>query len=156
MKFQFEPKVTALDMWKLSMRHIYKSMIGVCNVIFAIAIILLTIKFWSETGAFLKGALVFCCVLFPVMQPLSVYMRAVKQVEALPQDMVLEVDETGIHITGDSQKSHMQWNRVKGFIKEKDMVILAIDGGRGYMLTDRILGTHKDAFISFVEAKMKK
>lgn len=155
MEFRLEPKVTAKDMWKLSMRHIYKSMVGVCNVIFAVAIVLLTAKFWNNVEPFLKGLLVFLCILFPIMQPLSVYMRAAKQVQALPQDMVLEIDETGLHITGDNQKSHMPWSRVRGLIKEKGMLILAVDGGRGYMLTDNILGSRKEALISFVESKIK-
>lgn len=155
MEFRLEPKVTALDMWKLSMRHIYKSMVGVCNLIFAVAIVLLTLKFWNETEAFIKGVLVFCCILFPVMQPLSVYMRATKQVKSLPQDMILVIDETGLHITGDNQKSHMPWNRIKGLIKEKGMLIFAVDGGRGYMLTDSVLGSQKEALITFVESKIK-
>lgn len=155
MEFRFETKVTAWDMWKLSMRHIYKSMVGLCNLIFAAAIIALTYRFWNEVEAFMKGLLVFCCILFPIMQPLMIYMRAAKQVKALPQNMVLEIDNTGLHITGDDQKSHIPWSRVRGLIKEKGMLILAVDSGRGYMLTDRILGTQKEALIAFVESKVK-
>lgn len=154
MKFRFETKITAWDMWKLSMRHIYKSMVGLCNLIFAAAIIALTYRFWNEVEAFVKGLLVFCCVLFPIMQPLMIYMRGAKQVKALPQDMVLEIDNTGLHISGDNQQSHIPWSRVRGVIKEKGMLILAVDGGRGYMLTDRVLGTQKEAFSNFLETKV--
>lgn len=155
MEFKFESKLTARDMWKLSMNHIYHSMLGVYNLIFAVAIILLTVKFWNDLGDFLKGFLVLVCILFPVMQPILIYFRASKQIAALPKDMVIGIDDTGLHITADGKKSHMPWSRVKGTIVERNMVILAIDGGRGYMLTNKVLGTQKEELLKFVETKVK-
>lgn len=155
MKFRFENKVTARDLWKLSMRHIYRSLAGVCNIIFAVAIVLLTIKFWNAQEPVLMVILVLCCILFPVMQPLLIYMRAIKQMESLPKDMVFEFNEAGLLVTAGDQKSHVSWNGIRGVIKQPGMTILAAEAGRGYMLTDEMLGAQKDTFLEFVEA-MKK
>lgn len=155
MEFRFESKVTIGDIWKLSMRHIYGSMVGVCNVVFSIAIVLLTYRFWNEISDFLKGLLVMMCIIFPIVQPIMIYFRAKKQIDSLPKDLVLTINETGIHVSGDNQKTHIVWNRVRGVIREKGMILLAIDSGRGYMLTDRVLGTQKDAFLEYVDSKVK-
>lgn len=155
MTFRFESKVTVWDMWKMSMHNIYHSMVGLCNIIFAVAIILLTGKFWDTMGSFLRSVLVLFCVLYPIIQPVMIYMRASQQVKSLPQDMIIEIDETGLHITADSQKAHMPWNRVRGVIKHYGMIIIAVDGGRGYILTDRVLGTQKDTLLEFFETKNK-
>ena len=156
MEFQFENKVSAWDMWKLSMYHIYHSMVGLSNIVFSVAIILLTVKLWNPEQELLMSLLVLCCVFFPIMQPLSVYFRAAKQVAALPKNMNIQVNETGIHVSAEDQKAHVPWNRVKGIIKERGMVILAADAGRGYMLTDKMLGEQKEAFLEFVELKIVK
>lgn len=153
MEFQFINKITVWDIWKLSMRNIYRSMVGISNIVFSVAIILLTFRFWGEMEPFLKSTLVLFCILFPIMQPLMIFMRASKQVAALPKDMVMEINDTGMHITGDNQKSHIPWNRVRRVMKQEGMIILAIEGGRGYMLTDRTLGEQKEAFLQYLESK---
>lgn len=155
MEFRFESKISTWDIWKLSMNNIYHSIVGVYNAIMAVAIIALTVKFWSDMGAFLRGVLVLCCILFPILQPLLIYRRAAKQVSSLPKDMVIEINETGLHITGEDQKSHVSWNRVKKIILERGMIILAIESGKGYMLTDKVLGTQKNELIEFLQTKIQ-
>ncbi len=155
MNFRFESNINTWDIWKLSMYNIYHSMVGVCNAIFAVAIVLLTIRFWDPKQELLMALLVLCCIVYPVIQPVAIYRRASKQVKALPANMVYEINDTGIHITVGEQKTHVTWNRVRGIRKEYKMIILALDGGRGYMLTDRMLGTQKGDFLDFLEAKVK-
>lgn len=156
MEFQFESNITAWDIWKLSMRNIYRSIVGLCNIIFSVAIILLTIKFWGPNQEFLMGLLVLCCVTYPIMQPVMVYLRASKQVAALPKDMIITINETGLHITADNQKAHITWSRVRGVIRNYGMIIIAVEDGRGYMLTDKILGTQKEALLEFLESKIER
>lgn len=155
MSFRFECKVTAWDMWKLSMGHIYHSIVGVYNAILAVAVILLTVKFWDPQKGFLMGILIFASLLFPVIQPVAVYCRAASQVAALPKDMVMEINSTGLHITANGQKNHIPWNRVRSVVKERGMIILAIEAGKGYMLTNKVLGTQKAAFMEFLESRIE-
>lgn len=155
MEFRFENTLTAGDLWKLSMHHIYHSLVGLCNIIFAVAIILLTIRFWNPRQEVLMGILVLLCILYPLMQPIMIYLRSAKQVKTLPKDMVIEINESGVHITGDGQKSHIPWARVRGMIREPNMLIIAGEAGRGYMLTNKMLGARKDDFIEYVESKLK-
>lgn len=155
MEFRFEANISAWDLWKLSMRHIYRSIVGLCNIIFSVAIILLTIKFWSEMSSVLQSTLVLCCVLFPIVQPVMIYMRAREQVKTLPRNMVMEVNGAGICVSGEESETYVLWKNVRGIIKEKNMLILAVEAGRGYMLTNKVLGEQKQAFLEFVESKVK-
>lgn len=153
MEFRFDSKISTWDMWKLSMNNIYHSIVGVYNTIMAVAIILLTIKFWNEVGGFLKGVLLLCSILFPILQPLLIYRRAAKQVSSMPKDMMLEINDTGIHVTTDAQKTHISWNRVKQIILQRGMIIIAIESGMGYMLTDRSLGAQKEELLNYLQSK---
>lgn len=154
MSFRFENKINTLDVWKLSMYNIYHSIIGVYNAIFAVAIILMTVKLWDPQKQVLMTVLVICCVVYPIVQPVAIYRRASRQVGAIPKDMVYEIDDAGIHISvGKSQKSHVTWSRLRAIRKDYGMVILMIEDGKGYMLTNRTLGTQKAAFLEYLESK---
>lgn len=155
MEFRFENKITAMDYWKMSMWHMYHSMIGVCNIIVTAALIALTVRFWNSQVN-LRAVFVFICIFFPVIQPVVMYRRAKQQVNALPKDMVMEINKGGIYVIVAQQKMHIPWNQVRGIMKEYGMIIIAVDAGRGYMLTDRALGTQKEAFLEFVETKVKR
>jgi len=87
MEFQFSFKNKASDLWQLSMFGIYKSMIGLINVIFTAAMILLTIKYWSEMNWYLRLLLILGLSLFTVIQPLVIYRRAMRQVSGMQKDM---------------------------------------------------------------------
>lgn len=155
MEFCFKNEITAMDIWKLTMYRIYHSMSGVCNIIFSIALIIVTVRLWNPAEKFMMSLLVLACVLYPVIQPLSIYIRAIKQVAALPEDMILEINDKGIHVTGNGEKAHLPWSRVRGVIKEKNMIVLVAEAGRGYMLTYKTLGKQKDELVNFVESKIK-
>lgn len=154
MEFRFEDTIAAKDIWKLSMRRMYHSFVGVCNVILAGAVIAMTVHFWESQVNF-RAMFIFICILVPVIQPVVIYKRAARQVNALPKDMVLDINKTGIHITANEEKIHIPWNMVRGMIEEIEMVILVVDDGRGYMIANRVLGARKEEFIGFVKSKIK-
>lgn len=156
MEFRFENKLTAYDVWKLSMRRIYRSVMGVSNILISLAAIVFTIRYWNPQEKLLMAVLVMFCVLFPVVQPVMIYLRAARQVKAMPEDMVLEVTNAGLSVITKEQTFRIPWKGIRGAIREKSMIILAADGGKGYMLTDRMLGTQKEAFLRFLGEKLKQ
>lgn len=156
MEFRFENKLTTCDMWKLSMRRIYSSLMGVSNILISLAAIVFTIRYWNPEEKLLMAVLILFCVLFPVAQPVMIYLRAAKQVKALPENMVFEINNAGLHVITKGYKVHIPWKGIRVVIKEKGMIILATAGGRGYMLTDKMLGTQKEVFLKFLEDKLKQ
>ena len=73
MRYQYQSKVRAADFWALSMYRTYHSLVGVCNIVFGIAMILLTVRFWNQVGDVMQAVLFLACLLIPVIQPLGVY-----------------------------------------------------------------------------------
>jgi len=98
MKYKFTYQTTAFDLWQLSMYSTYGSMVGGCNIIFTVAMLLVTTKFWGDVNIFMKILLLIVICLFTVIQPAVVYMRAKKQVRAVPHDMEIGFDDNGIHV----------------------------------------------------------
>ena len=152
MSYQYRCTIKPVDLWTLSMRRMYHSLVGICNIIFAVAMILLTVRFWNQVNDVIQALLFLACLIIPVIQPFCVYMKAKVQVSVIPQGTELSFEEDGIHVTLGSEQQFIRWNKVKGVRKETGMVIVYTDVSHGYMLTNRILGKDKEDFYNFVKS----
>ena len=155
MEYRFKCDVRAKDLWTMAMKRTYKSLIGLVNVIFTIAMILLTIRFWSVTSDFIRILLIFGCILFPVIQPLATFGMSVKQLENLPKDMELFFKDTGVRVQVGEKSELLRWNRIKNAIKRSNMIVIMSDDSHGYMLTNRVLGEQKEEFYDYLCRKIR-
>ena len=92
MTYQFKSEVTAGDFWKLTMSRTYRSVAGVCNMVFTVAMILFTAKFFRTSGDLMQMLMLFGCLLFPVIQPIAIYLKAKGQAKTMPKDVELSFD----------------------------------------------------------------
>lgn len=155
MAYQYKSKVTAFDFWKLTMYQTYHSVAGVCNIVFTVAIILLTAKFWDRAGDMAQVLMLFGCLLFPVVQPLVIYGKARAQVKMLPEDVELLFDDAGLHVTVGADKEDILWKRIR-IRKQSDLLLVFSDARHGYILTNRVLGKEKDAFYTYAKTKIEQ
>lgn len=155
MEFQFSFKNKASDLWQLSMYGVYKSMIGLVNVIFSVAMILLTVRYWSEVNWYLRALLILGLTLFTVIQPLLIYRRAEKQVSGMQEDMEIGFDELGVHVKSGKEKTTIRWKKMKGITKHPTMLIIYSSATRGYILNNKVLGKDRDALYSYVVSHLK-
>ena len=79
MEYQYKCRITAWDFFRLTMRQTYRSMAGMCNLVFTVAMIVLAARFWSRSGEVLQVMMLIGCLLFPVIQPAAIYAKARRQ-----------------------------------------------------------------------------
>lgn len=156
MSYQYQVSIKPIDLWVLSMRRTYRSVLGVCNIVFGIAMILLAVRFWDQSNDVVQAVLFLACLLMPVIQPLGVYWKAKAQVAVIPQGTNLLFSEDGIHVTLGEENEFIQWNKVKGVKKDAGMVIVFTGAGHGYMLTNRVLGSQKSDFYRYVKKHIQQ
>ena len=154
MKYKFYYKTTAFDIWQLSMYSIYGSIVGVCNIIFTVMMLLLTTKFWVDVNNLLRVLLIIGICLFTVIQPLVVYTRAKRQASRISDDMEIGFDDNGISIKTKKQSSELTWNEVKGVIKKPTMIVIFSTNQHGFILNNRSLGNQREAFYDYVLSKI--
>ena len=109
MTYQFKSEVTAGDFWKLTMSRTYRSVAGVCNMVFTVAMILFTAKFFRTSGDLMQMLMLFGCLLFPVIQPIAIYLKAKGQAKTMPKDVKLSFDDAGLHVTVGKEKESIGW-----------------------------------------------
>ena len=129
MEYQYKCRITAWDFFRLTMRQTYRSMAGMCNLVFTVAMILLTAKFWSQSGEVLQVLMLIGCLLFPVIQPAAIYAKARRQAAAVPQDVQLTFDEKGLLVTTGGERQHLPWTRLR-VTKQPGMVCWEPTGRR--------------------------
>lgn len=156
MRFEYTYRNTGVDLWQLSMYYTYGSMVGVCNVIFTAAVWILTGIRWGEAGAWMRAALVFGCLLFPVIQPFMVYQKARRQASGITKDTKIVFDERGIHVAVGEERSDLEWKSIKRVSKKPTLIIIFSDTTHGFILPNWILGTEREKFYEFVALKVKK
>jgi hypothetical protein len=154
MKYKFDYKITALDLWQISMYGIYSSMVGVSNIIFTVAMLLLTARLWGEAHIIVKILLIFGISLFPVIQPIAIYIRAKRKVQAIPRDLEIAFDDSGMHIKSEKQSSILKWNEITGVTKRPKMIVVYTKYKHGYVLPNKLLGKGKDDFYSYITLKI--
>lgn len=155
MEYKYMCDVKASDLWKMAMVRTYKAVIGVVNIVFTVAMILLTFRFWKTAPDILRILMIFGCIVFPVIQPLATYGMCVKQLENMPRDMELKFDDVGVHVSTGGQSELIRWNKVRNAIKRDNMIVVMSDDSHGYMLTNRVLGDQKQEFYEFLCGKIR-
>ena len=155
MEYRFKCDVKASDLWKMAMTRTYKSLVGLVNVIFTVAMILLTIRFWATASALLRVLMVFGCILFPIIQPLAIFGNSVKQLENLPKDMELCFNEGGVRVFVGDKSELLRWNKIRNAIRRSNMIVVMSDDSHGYMLTNRTLGDQKEEFYQYICEKIR-
>lgn len=155
MKYKYMCDVKASDLWKMAMVRTYKAAIGVVNIVFTVAMILLVLRFWKTAPDILRVLMIFGCLVFPVIQPLATYGMCVKQLENMPRDMELKFDDVGVTVSTGGQSQLIRWDKVRNAIKRSNMIVVMSDDSHGYMLTNRVLGNEKEEFYDFLCSKIR-
>ena len=155
MEYKFRSDIRPKDLWSLAMLRIYKSFAGVINIVFTVSVFFMTLRLFGSSGPVFRVIMVFLCLLFPVIQPLAIYGKSVKQLEELPKDLELVFNDKGLCVRCKGQKEEIPWKKITNAIKQKNMIVILTDEKHGYMITDRELGDKKEEFYSFVCKKLK-
>lgn len=156
MKYQFKYRTEAMDVWLLSMNTIYRSIIGVVNLIFIFSMGVLIVTFWSDVNIVFRILMLLGLGLFTVLQPLVIYRRSKEQVAALPQDMIIGFDERGVHVLTEENQSEIKWKDIKAVTKKANMLIIHSSAQHGYMLSNKVLGAEKEAVYQYATTNMEQ
>ena len=155
MKYEYTFRNTAGDYALFYLGNTYHSMMAVVNLIFTAAMIALAVAKIGSLGIAFRGVLIFGIILFPVIQPLAIYVRSTKDVKQVNQvDTWIGFDDAGMHIKVKEHEQLIRWHDFYPVVKRKAMLVVIPDGIHAYLLTNRILGTTKDELYAYITDKV--
>ena len=147
MELKYNYRIKTSDLWQASMYYTYSSYLAVINIMCIVSSIALLIKLWPTSPAWLKGLLILFLMLFTVIQPLVVWARAKAQLNGKHSEIELTFTNAGLHIVCDGVRQDKSWKNVRGFVKKPTIVIIYMEDGNGYILSNKVLGTTRNELI---------
>lgn len=158
--YKFTIKITQEDLFQSSLNFVKHSKTFLFDLIFTFAAIIITI-YTIINGSFFalsdikKVLLIFCCVLFPVIQPIMLYIKSgahAKKIKDL--SVTLQFDEDKIMVNSDTEKSEVLYENVYNFIKYKNMIVIMYDSVHGQIMPNRVFDNNRDEFYNYVSERI--
>ena len=153
MKYQYEYRVAAADLWQMTMYSIYGSLAGVCNLVFTAAMAALAFSRWSQMTEIIRIMLLAACLWFPLIQPLLIYRRMKKQAAGVNDQTRISIQDQGLLVTAGGQTLSVPWDQVRGIISRPTMLIILLNNKQGISLTNRVLKDEKAVLYTYVKEK---
>ncbi len=144
MDYEFDYYVDVFELTKMSLKGIYRTIVGVVNIVFTVAAIGLLARFGSDMNIFLKLILVFCVFMFPVFQPIMLYNRLKKQTANMPENVKIKFSNTDFKLLLSDKEHSFKWKSVKRVSKSKNAIVVYVTDKEGYIFVRKILGDQFD------------
>ena len=158
MKYQITVKTNYMDRFKSSINFVKTSKTFYFDILFtAAAIVVLAFSIYTGTfskySLFRKILLAICPLIFPVIQPIILYIKSRLNTKS-DTEVTLTFEDDDITIKSSTESISLKYINIYNFIKFKDMIVIMYDSIHGQIIPDRFLSFDKDEFYKAVSEKI--
>ena len=159
--YKFKIQINHIDLFQSSLNNVKHSRTFYFDSIFTFAAIIITIfsvfthRFF-EFENYKKVLLIFCCFLFPLIQPLILYFKSINHANKIKNLIInIEFNDDNILISSSDEKISIKYENVYNFIKYNNMIIIMYDSIHGQIIPNRVFQNNRDEFYDYVCKKIK-
>lgn len=156
MEFKYKYRLKPSDLWQFHMYYAYSSYLCIINIICILSSIVLIIKLWANSPAWFRAVMLLFLSLFTVIQPLSIYLRSVKQLKNNNDELMLTFSDSGIDVFLNRKSEHKTWDQIINIIIKPTLIVIYTDREHGYILTNRVLKNTRRDFIKLIKEKRQR
>lgn len=165
MRYEYTYRNTPGDYWKFRMENYYRNWTAIVSIVFTLSILALAIARWNATNGLGKAILIILLLVFPLFQPLFIYMTSIRDAQAVQVDTTLSFDTTGMEIKVQKHVQRIPW---KSFVPDekgggmaigrKSMLVVVPDQVHAYLLPNRVFKSdaEKKELLDFMIDQLKK
>lgn len=155
MELRYRYRIRVSDLWQVSMYYAWSSYLALINAVCIVSSIALIVSCWRDAGTGFRLGMVLFASLFLVIQPLVIWNRARKQVSKDGPEMELYFGGNGLTITSEGRQEIKTWAQIRSILVKPTLVVIYVDGNRGYILRNRVLGETRDELIRYVKKNIR-
>lgn len=140
---EYEVLIGVKDMQHFVIRHMYRSFTGWFGVIISVAALVMLIMGWNVYGNMEKIALIVLSLLFTVVQPVQLLMKAKRQVlsqETFKTPIIYNLCKDGIVIRQEEQKVSILWDDISKFVETRKAFFLYTSPVRAFIFPKTAVG----------------
>lgn len=155
---EYEVLIGVKDMQHFVIRHMYRSFTGWFGVIISAAAVVMLVMGWNVYGNMEKIALLVLSLLFTVVQPVQLLMKAKRQVlsqETFKTPIIYNLCRDGIVIRQDEQKVSIMWDDISKFVETRKAFFLYTSPVRAFIFPKNAVGDAAE-FSKIVREALKR
>lgn len=156
MEFVFKYRVRPENLLLLAMANVYRSMAGVVNIVFTLSMILVAFRFWTSVNLYLKILIALGIALFPIFQPIVMYLRSKRIVSRMPDNMEMRIDGKGVTVASSGKSSLLKYSDLTSVTRIQGMLILNTRSKQGFILDRQTLGGKDQELYAFLSKHVGK
>lgn len=150
--------MTARDLFQFSLYNSYSGFSGASNVIFtlgALAILAATWN-WETINVYQRILLVFCALIFTVVQPLMLDRKAKQQAGAIgfSAPLNLTLGDKKIDVEKAGMTGELFWNQVWKVVRIKSMYIIKTGPVHGYLIPNRSIEGREQELVEILKKNL--
>ena len=156
--FSFNVQLTAKELWLFSLYHSYKGLMGIFNVLFTIAALYVLIMNWPAMQVSQKVLMILCVLMFTVIQPSMLYLKAKRQSKApmVKEPMQLVFSREAINIAQAGQEAVISCDQVGRVEGTPFMLIFYMDRVHAYLIPKALMGAEEGEFRALIRECLPK
>ena len=165
MMYSFKFKINEKDIFNSTMNYNKSRITYLFDIIFTLVAFIIIIynllnKTFSNFNIYYRLLLIFCALLFPVIQPILLYIKSLAHAKKLKDiNILMEFNEDSIKLSTNSENTEVLYENVYNFIKYKNMIVLMYDSIHGQIMPERIFmkdgKSIKNEFYEYVASKIR-
>lgn len=156
--FSFKIELTARELWLFSLHHSYKGLMGIFNVLFTLAALYVLIVNWVGMSAGHKALMFLCVLMFTVIQPSMLYLKAKKQAQipAIKEPMELTFSKEKVEIFQAGQNGEFAWDQIGRVESGPSMLVFYMDRIHAYLVPKSVMGDQEAEFRALIRECLPK
>ncbi len=157
-EFHFYIQLNAGDLWLFSMYYSNRGYMGLFNVIFTVAAIILIFLRWDSFTFFYRWLLAFCATLFPVWQPLLLFTKARRQAVtgSVKDPEYITVSNDGIKVEQTGESVELNWDDVAKIQSLFGLIMIYTDRIHAFLLPGRYVGDAREPLYDIFRNNLPK
>ena len=163
--YSFNFKINEKDIFNSTMNYNKSRITYLFDIIFTLAAFIIILynlinKTFSNFNIYYRLLLIFCALLFPVIQPILLYIKSLAHAKKLKDiNILMEFNEDSIKLSTNSENTEVLYENVYNFIKYKNMIVVMYDSIHGQIMPERIFmkdgKSIKNEFYEYVASKIR-
>lgn len=150
---QVSIKVETVDMFCFMLQHTYRSIAGICGVLFSVAAFVVLLWTWGTVDISYMILLAVCSALFTIINPLMLFTKAAKQVvlnPAMKIPIVYTFGEEGFTMKQGKEEATAEYHSLYRVRNTKNYIYLYGTGNRANIISKKQLGQEAQSVTELV------
>ncbi len=157
MEAKVEVKMTTGAMYEFLLYHTYHSLNGILSILFGIGAFALYFATRETAQPYQRTIYLVFGLIFLIYMPVSLYFRAVKQVQLNPvfkHPLTYTVNEAGLTTTQGEQTGAVEWNALVKAVETRKSILLYTTKRYSYVLPKACMGGNESSVRQLIKEKM--